>query len=80
MTSDLSGWAFYSGDISHFLTGLGHKDGIIEAQDYGDMENAVYYTLNGYIVEDITGDGFVESADYALMENNVYTTIQALHP
>ncbi len=80
VTSDLAGWAFYSGDISHFLTGLGHKDGIIEAQDYGDMENAVYYTLSGYSLEDITGDGLVESEDYAIMENNVYATIQALHP
>ncbi len=68
-------WAIFSGDISDAATAtIGVQDGIIESQDYGDMENAVYVTLLGYVVEDITGDGIVESADYGLMENNVYYT------
>ena len=68
-------WAFFSGDISDAALGLvGLQDQVIESQDYGDMENAVYVTLTGYIPEDITGDGIVESSDYGLMENNVYFT------
>jgi len=68
-------WAFYSGDISDAVTGLpGTQDQVIESQDYGDMENAVYITKVGYQAEDITGDGIVESSDYGLMENNVYFT------
>jgi hypothetical protein len=68
-------WALFSGDISDAGTAtVGVQDAIIESQDYGDMENAVYVTLLGYVTEDITGDGIVESADYGLMENNVYFT------
>jgi hypothetical protein len=44
------------------------------------MENAVYFTLLGYVTEDITGDGIVESADYGLMENNTYFTRVTIHP
>jgi hypothetical protein len=79
-TSDINVWAFYSGDISSSISGLGVQDGIMESQDYGDMENAVYTTLTGYNVQEITGDGVVESADYGIMENNVYFTIVGMHP
>jgi hypothetical protein len=57
-------WALFSGDISDPSLGAGFQDGIIESQDYSDMENGVYFTYVGYIVEDITGDHLVESADY----------------
>ncbi len=74
-------WAIFSGDISNAGTAtVGSQDGIIESQDYGDMENAVYFTLLGYSFEDITGDGVVESADYGLMENNVYYTRVIMRP
>jgi hypothetical protein len=67
-------FAFFSGYISDVFYGVGTQDGVIESQDYADMENAVYWTYLGYAVEDITGDGVVESADYSLMENNLYYT------
>ena len=74
-------WAIFSGDVSDANTSLvGNHDGIIESQDYGDMESAVYQTLIGYVFEDITGDGVVESADYGLIENNVYFTRVAIRP
>jgi N-acetylneuraminic acid mutarotase len=73
-------WAFYSGDISDPSFGVGYQDGIIESQDYADMENAVYNILSGYVFEDLTGDGIVESSDYSLMENNVYSIISAIRP
>jgi hypothetical protein len=80
LTFDNMGWAIYSGDISDIVLGVGYQDGIIESQDYGDMENAVYVTLLGYVPEDITGDGIVESSDYGLMENNVYFTRVIMRP
>ena len=75
LTSDGLYYAFYGGDISDATTAtIGIQDGIIESQDYGDMESAVSITLLGYSFEDITGDAIVESDDYVLMENNVYFT------
>jgi hypothetical protein len=74
-------FAFRSGDISDaFTAAVGVQDGLIESQDYGDMENAVYVTLLGYVPEDITGDNIVESSDYGLMENSVYFTFVSIHP
>ena len=73
-------WAFYSGDISDATLGLSSQDGIVESQDYGDMENAVSITRLGYVTEDLTGDGIVESSDYVFMENNVYYTRISIHP
>lgn len=83
MVNTLDGlyWAIYSGDISDAVTGsLGIQDGVIESQDYTDLENAILYVLIGYVVEDITGDGVVESIDYSIMENNIFQSIYTLHP
>jgi hypothetical protein len=66
-------WAFYSGDISDgnlLQLGVGYQDGIIEAQDYTDMENAL--GLTGYQYQDLTGNGIADSADWFIMEANVY--------
>ena len=79
-TSDLNVWALFSGDISSAVTGLGQQDGIMESQDYGDMENAVFNVLQGYHSEDITGDGIVESEDYSILENNLYYVRLTMHP
>lgn len=79
-TFDHVGWAFYSGDISDPIFGLGSQDGIIETQDYLDMELAIGSTFSGYTLEDLTGDGVVESSDYALMENNVCLSRHILRP
>jgi hypothetical protein len=79
-TFDQMGWSFYSGDISDASIGVGYQDGIIEGQDYSDMENAVYIIATGYVPEDITGDAVVEGQDYSIMENNVYFIISSMHP
>lgn len=74
-------FAFFSGDISDAATArVGSQDGLIESQDYSDMENAVITYLEGYVTEDITGDGIVESEDYSLMENNLSFSRQAAIP
>ena len=81
LTYDNIGWSFYSGDISDANTAtLGVQDGVIESQDYSDMENAVSFTLTGYRVEDITGDGIVESSDYSIEEGNLYFTRSLVRP
>jgi hypothetical protein len=78
---DVNKWAFYSGDISDAATGLpGIQDGVVESQDYADMENAVSVILTGYVYADITGDGVVESTDYSILENNVSTILFTIHP
>jgi hypothetical protein len=82
-TFDNMGWMIYSGDISDGTlngTGLGNQDGIIEAQDYVDMENAVAIIKIGYQYEDLTGDGIVEAADYLIMENAVSAIRFAMRP
>jgi subtilisin-like proprotein convertase family protein len=74
-------YAMYSGDISDALTAaVGVQDGIIESQDYGDLENAIISILQGYVYEDLTGDGIVESSDYSLLENNVTFIITSQKP
>ena len=80
-TFDAIGWAFYSGDIADAQTGVvGTQDGVMESQDYGDMENAISLSLTGYVTEDITGDGVVESLDYSLMQNNTYFSRSLIRP
>jgi hypothetical protein len=74
-------FAFWSGDVSDAATSTpGLQDGVIESQDYVEVENAVLFTLKGYRVQDLTGDRVVESSDYVLIENNVYYTIFSMHP
>ena len=81
LTADGLFYALYGGDISDAGSGLvGFQDGIVESQDYGDMENAVTEIKLGYVPEDVTGDGVVESADYGLMENNVFFIISVIRP
>jgi hypothetical protein len=80
-TFDQQGWAIYSGDISDAGSAvIGNQDGVIEGQDYSDMENAVSSILTGYVYADITGDGVVEGLDYSIMENNVYYVISVMRP
>ena len=72
-------WSIYSGDVSS-TSGIGIQDGVIESQDYADMENAVSIILTGYRSEDITGDQIVESGDYSIIENNVGAIIFSVQP
>jgi hypothetical protein len=80
-TYDAIGWSFYSGDISNAGTGaVGVQDGVMESQDYSDLENAIAISLTGYVYEDITGDGVVESSDYSIMQNNTYYSRSLIRP
>ncbi len=65
-------WALFNGDVN--------GDGLIEAADYSDIENAVVNFDLGYLPTDLTGDGLVEAADYSLIENNVPLFIFTQHP
>jgi hypothetical protein len=73
-------FAFWSGDASDANAGRGIQDGVIESQDYSDIENGVQAIMTGYVPEDLTGDGVVESSDYSLIENNIATLKFLLRP
>jgi hypothetical protein len=69
---DMGHVGIFSGDVN--------QDGVVESQDYSDLENAVTDIQLGYEPEDLTGDGVVESSDYSLIENNVGAIIFVSHP
>jgi hypothetical protein len=76
-------WAFYSGDIADatFLAlGVCYQDGIIEAEDYTDVENAVSQILTGYHCQDITGDGVVEGTDWIIIEQHCAAIVFGIYP
>lgn len=57
-----SKWCIYSGDVT--------QDGIIDASDLSEVDNASSESLLGYVSEDVTGDDFVDAGDVAIVENN----------
>lgn len=65
-------FALYSGDVN--------KDGIIESNDFSDIENSSQLFVFGYVVDDLTGDNIVESSDYSLIENNAQLFLFVARP
>jgi hypothetical protein len=80
LTFDNTGWAIYSGDVTDTANKTGPQDHVVDIDDYNGIENAVFYTYLGYVVEDLTGDGIVESKDYVLIENNFFYGILSMRP
>jgi len=72
-------FGLWSGDVSDGVTS-GTQDGVIEAADYSELENAVQQVIFAYHVDDITGDHVVEALDYSLIENNVQLVIFLARP
>jgi subtilisin-like proprotein convertase family protein len=74
-------FAMFSGDIADANTNIvGQQDGVVEAIDYLEMENAVGVILLGYIPQDLTGDQVVEAMDYLVEENNVMALVFVMRP
>jgi len=65
-------WCLYSGDAN--------QDGIIDASDLSDVENAASISLSGYVNTDLTGDDFVDGSDVSLVENNSSNSIIVIQP
>ena len=79
-TKVISGIAFAaSGEIGDSFSDPGIYDGIIEAGDFGIMENSVYNADSGYVITDLTGDGIVDTNDYIIEANNVSITMIDCH-
>jgi hypothetical protein len=72
---------FFSGDISDAGTGsVGAQDGIIESQDFADMENGVWIMIGGFYIYDLNGDGGVDLLDFIIMERGVYFVRYSIIP
>ncbi len=64
------------GDVSDPNFGFGFQDGISESTDFNDMENEVYFGVQGLrcgnLISDLNGDGCVDLLDFIIIENSVY--------
>ncbi len=56
-------FALYSGDVD--------MNGLINNDDFIDIENNCSLFLSGYRKDDLSGDGLIESLDYSIVENNL---------
>jgi len=55
-------YGIFSGDVN--------QDGIVNSNDYIDIENTTKLFVIGYVNEDLMGDWMIESSDFSLIENN----------
>lgn len=72
MTQTGTVWSVYSGDLN--------QDGVIDAWDISQVENAAIHGITGYVNSDITGDDFVDSSDLAIVENNSSLYVSVVSP
>jgi hypothetical protein len=56
-------FAIISGDVN--------QDGIINQDDFTELEIGTQIFLTGYVTGDLNGDGVTENSDYSLIENNL---------
>lgn len=72
-------YCLFSGDVSDGVTN-GAQDGVIDDNDFNDIENSLQFFLSGYTINDLTGDQIVESADFSLIGNNIDLGIILMRP
>lgn len=65
-------YCFYGGDTN--------RDGIVDASDYSDIDNAANEFISGYVSEDLTGDEIVDGTDASICENNASNFISEITP
>lgn len=65
-------FAIYSGDVN--------QDGIIDAGDLSDVDNAAFTGESGYSNSDVNGDDFVDASDLSIVDNNAFAGVQAILP
>ena len=65
-------FAVYSGDVN--------QDGIIDASDLSQVENAADVSLSGYVATDVTGDNIVDASDVSFVENNAANSVGVITP
>lgn len=72
--SILSGTKYfmYGGDVN--------KDGLIDASDMNDIDNAASTGVTGYVVTDLNGDETVDASDLSIADNNIIAGISVNNP
>ena len=70
-TSPLT-YAIYSGDVN--------LDGIIDAADVSEVDNAAGVSLSGYIRTDLTGDNYTDAQDMSIADNNSLNSVSVVRP
>lgn len=65
-------FALYGGDVN--------QDGIIDASDLNETDNAASVLKEGYNPEDVTGDNIVDAGDLSITENNAALGIMLIRP
>lgn len=65
-------YCIYSGDTD--------QNGIIDAADMSQIENAAFESVTGYVPTDVNGDNFVDASDKSIVENNVALGISVITP
>lgn len=63
---------FYGGDTN--------QDGIVDASDYSEIDNAANEFISGYVNSDLTGDEIVDGTDASICENNASNFISVISP
>ncbi len=71
-TSDLQGWAIFSGDVN--------QDGAIDGSDFLDLDVFIQNGDGGYVVGDLNGDAAVDGSDFLLLDPNIQLGTGAIIP
>lgn len=65
-------YCIYSGDVN--------KDGLIDAGDLALVDNAVIFSLSGYVNTDADGNNFTDAGDLSIVDNNTSHGVIAITP
>jgi photosystem II stability/assembly factor-like uncharacterized protein len=65
-------YCIYSGDVN--------QDGIIDATDFGLVDNSAFYFTGGQVTEDLNGDFFVDAYDLSIVDNNSFNFVSVIRP
>ncbi len=67
-----SRWTFHSGDVN--------RDGIIDGNDLGIIDNDAAGFIGGYVPADLDGNEFVDATDLCIADNNSLNFVSVVEP
>jgi len=65
-------YCVYSGDVN--------QDGVIDATDFGFVDNSVFNFTTGIVTEDLNGDFLVDAFDLSIVDNNSFSFVGVIRP
>lgn len=65
-------YTIFAGDVN--------QDGVVDFNDYIEVDNDSYNYSTGYLSSDIDGNGIVDFNDYIHIDNNNFNYISSMHP